>query len=254
MIELYQFYFSHYCEKARWALDYKGIPYTPRNLLPGLHVKRALKLAPRSCLPIIVDDGTAVQDSTAIIDFLERTYPDHPLIPQGPKDARDALAWEEYLDEEIGATLRLWVYYFLLPDRRRAIRFMLDGAPWYGRPALALIFPRLRERIIRFLDINTDSAQQSEERLLAALGKLDDALADKRFLVGERFSRADLTACALLQAYCRPGESDAQTARILPEYVLKLRDSHKTRRYFDWVRALYAEHRRPSRAETGPVT
>jgi len=25
MIKLYQFQFSHYCEKMRWALDYKGI-------------------------------------------------------------------------------------------------------------------------------------------------------------------------------------------------------------------------------------
>jgi len=49
MIELYQFQFSHYCEKARWALDYKGISYKPRNLLPGLHVKPARKLAPETC-------------------------------------------------------------------------------------------------------------------------------------------------------------------------------------------------------------
>ena len=27
MITLYQFQFSHFCEKARWALDYKGVPY-----------------------------------------------------------------------------------------------------------------------------------------------------------------------------------------------------------------------------------
>jgi Glutathione S-transferase, N-terminal domain len=27
MIQLYQFPFSHFCEKARWALDYKSIAY-----------------------------------------------------------------------------------------------------------------------------------------------------------------------------------------------------------------------------------
>lgn len=249
MIQLYQFHFSHYCEKTRWALDYKGIPYKPRNLLPGLHMKPAQRLAPQTCLPILVDGGTAVQDSTAIIDFLDRKYPDHPLTPQNPEEAKEAVAWEEYLDEEIGVTLRLWVYYRLLPDRERAVRFMLDGAPWYGRPVLALIFPKLRGKMTHLLGINAESARQSEERLLAALEKLDDALRDRRFLVGESFSRADLTACALLEPYCRPGESDAQAARILPEYVLKLRASHKTRRYFAWVREMYAVHRHPSRAE-----
>ena len=35
MFQLYDFRFSHYSEKVRWALDFKGIPYTPRHLLPG---------------------------------------------------------------------------------------------------------------------------------------------------------------------------------------------------------------------------
>ena len=39
MFELYDFTFSHYSEKARWALDFKGVPYTPRHLLPGFHMR-----------------------------------------------------------------------------------------------------------------------------------------------------------------------------------------------------------------------
>jgi glutathione S-transferase len=198
MIELYQFQFSHYCEKARWALDYKGISYKPRNLLPGLHVKPARKLAPETCLPIIVDGGTAVQDSTAIIDFLDGKYPQRPLTPQDSAQAKAALDWEEYFDEEIGVTLRLWFYYHALPDRKRALRFMLDGASWYGRPVLAVIFPRVRSVMIEAMNINPDSAKVAEERLLAALERLDNALQDRRFLVGNQFSRADLAACALL--------------------------------------------------------
>jgi glutathione S-transferase len=48
MFELYDFTFSHYSEKARWALDYKGIPYTPRHLLPGFHLRITRK--PRAAL------------------------------------------------------------------------------------------------------------------------------------------------------------------------------------------------------------
>ncbi|MBW2292390.1 MAG: glutathione S-transferase N-terminal domain-containing protein, partial [Deltaproteobacteria bacterium] len=36
-ITLYEFSLSHYNEKARWALDYKGIPYRSRPVLPGFH-------------------------------------------------------------------------------------------------------------------------------------------------------------------------------------------------------------------------
>ncbi len=36
-VTLYEFSLSHYNEKARWALDYKGIPYHSEPVLPGLH-------------------------------------------------------------------------------------------------------------------------------------------------------------------------------------------------------------------------
>jgi glutathione S-transferase len=248
MVELYQFYFSHYCEKARWALHYKGIPFTARNLLPGLHTKVTSKLAPKTCMPIIVDGEQVVQDSTAVINYLDEKYPHRLLTPRDPSHAKAALEWEEYLDEEIGVTLRLWFYYHALPNRDRALRFILDGGPWYGRPLFALIFPKVRDRMMALMNINTVSAGQAEDRLLAALKQLDDALEGRRFLAGDGFSRADLTACALLSPYVRPGESDAQVAAALPDYIRALRDQHKIRRYFGWVQAMYRDYRSLSSA------
>ncbi|MGH8177498.1 MAG: glutathione S-transferase N-terminal domain-containing protein [Steroidobacter sp.] len=72
MFELYVFRFSHFSEKVRWALDFKGIPYTPRHLLPGFHMRTARNLAPRSGVPILKVDDVVIQDSTEIINFLER--------------------------------------------------------------------------------------------------------------------------------------------------------------------------------------
>jgi glutathione S-transferase len=242
---LYQFQFSHYCEKARWALDYKGLAYAPKNLLPGLHTKVAQKLAPMSSLPIIVDGESVVQDSTQIISFLDQRYPERALTPQDPKEAKEALEWEEYFDEEIGAPLRLWFYYYTLPDRERALRFILDGAPWYGRPLFALIFPKVRTAMIELMDIHAESAKRSEERMLAALERLESTLGERRFLVGEQFSRADLAACALLAAFCAPGKSDAEVSATFPEQVRRLRDKHKTDRFFGWVRDNYSSYRQP---------
>ena len=36
MLCLYTFQVSHFSEKARWALDWKGVKYHERRLLPGL--------------------------------------------------------------------------------------------------------------------------------------------------------------------------------------------------------------------------
>ncbi len=35
-MKLYEFAISHYCEKVRWALDYKGVAYESRVLAPAL--------------------------------------------------------------------------------------------------------------------------------------------------------------------------------------------------------------------------
>jgi glutathione S-transferase len=229
---------------VRWALDYKGIPFTPRNLLPGGHLRVTKKLAPRSCVPIIVDGANVIQDSTAIISYLDEHYPHRSLTPQ--QRAKESIEWEEYLDEEVGITLRLLFYYHVLPDRQRALRFLLEGAPWYGPVVLTLIFPILRCAMRRNLNISAVSARRSEERFLSAAQRLDNALQDRQFLVGEHFSRADLTACALLWPFFRPNESDAQASVFLPPEIMALRAKHKSRRYFSWVAEIYDWYRRPA--------
>ncbi len=74
---------SLYSEKARWALDYKGIPYELRAPLPGAHRLAALRLTrgKHERLPVIEIDGERTWDSTAIIAALEDYRPDPPLYP-----------------------------------------------------------------------------------------------------------------------------------------------------------------------------
>ncbi|MEZ4340912.1 MAG: hypothetical protein R3B82_30175, partial [Sandaracinaceae bacterium] len=46
MYELVTIAFSHYCEKARWALDLRRVPYRERRYLPAMHLlatRRALR-------------------------------------------------------------------------------------------------------------------------------------------------------------------------------------------------------------------
>lgn len=201
-------------------------------------------------MPVLVDGKTVVQESAAIITYLDRKQPNALLTPRDPREARASLDWEKYLDDEIGVTLRLCYYYYTLPDRERAMNFMMEDAPWYGRPLFAVIYPKVREAMIQAMYINDQSAKTDGQRLAAALDRLDDALKDRQFLVGDAFSRADLTACALLQPFVRPGESDAQASRILPDSLMQLREQQKGRRYFRWVQNVYDNYRQPMHAET----
>jgi glutathione S-transferase len=241
MIKLYQFACSHFCEKARWALDYKRVAYQPVNLLPGFHMKPMRKLAARSCLPVLVDDDTVVQQSSAIITYLDTKFPSPALTPYEPPAARAALDWERYLDEHIGVSLRLWFYHHALPDRDLGQKSLLQGATWPRSILFKLVYPKLRGKMLQFMNINSDTARQAEKQLLAALERLDETLKGSGFLVEDRFSRADLTACALLAPWCLPPEGQA-----IPKPLLETRNRLEGRRFYRWVRSVYDNYRRPA--------
>ena len=97
---LWQFRFSHFNEKARWALDWKGIAHVRRSLLPGFHVPRVLWMTGQKALPVLIVDGETIHDSTRIIERLERLRPEPALYPSDEAARRRALALEDFFDEE----------------------------------------------------------------------------------------------------------------------------------------------------------
>ena len=70
--------FSPFCWRARMALAHKGLAvetlpwgFTEKDRLPQPNAGR---------VPVIVDGGTVVHDSTAIADYLEEHYADRPSL------------------------------------------------------------------------------------------------------------------------------------------------------------------------------
>src|SRR4030095_5246223 len=97
--------FSHFNEKARWALDFKRIPPQVRVLAPN-YLFKAWRATGRGTLPILFLDGKPIGDSTAIIAALEERYPQPPLYPADSEARQRALALEDYFDEQLGPAVR----------------------------------------------------------------------------------------------------------------------------------------------------
>lgn len=57
-------------------------------------------------LPILIQNGAAIADSTRIIEHLERQQPRPPLYPTDRVMRQKALELEDFLDEELGPNLR----------------------------------------------------------------------------------------------------------------------------------------------------
>lgn len=124
---LWQLRFSHFNEKARWALDYKQVPHRRRSLAPGLHSRRTKRLGGRGTTPLLQIDGEAIGDSTEIIAELEGHKSDPPLYPQAGAERRAALALEEHFDTELGPGVRSAVFHALLPHRGATVQLVSQG-------------------------------------------------------------------------------------------------------------------------------
>src|SRR2546425_734681 len=173
---LWQFRFSHFNEKARWALDWKGIAHVRRSLLPGFHVPRVLWMTGQKSVPVLVLDRETIHDSTRIIERLERLRPEPALYPADDAARRRALALEDFFDEE--------------------------------------------------------------------LGRLEAELHPSGYLVGDRFSVADLTAAALLAPVVfLPPEFPYAPPGPLPAPVARWREAFAGRRASHWAAEMYRRHR-----------
>src|SRR5262249_42786679 len=92
--------YSYFSAKPRPAMRYKHVPF--EEILPTPDVYREI-IRPRtglSQIPVLVTpEGDTVQDSSVILDELERRHPDPPLYPATPAQRMLGYVLELYTDE-----------------------------------------------------------------------------------------------------------------------------------------------------------
>jgi maleylacetoacetate isomerase len=83
-VKLYTYFRSSAAFRVRIALNLKGLAYEPAfiHLAKGEHRKpEYAAVDPQALLPTLVDDGHALTQSLAIIEYLEEKYPRPALLP-----------------------------------------------------------------------------------------------------------------------------------------------------------------------------
>lgn len=239
-VALYEISWSHFCEKARFCLDFKRLPYRIVPVNPFTR-RQAIRLGVRGDVPVLADGVRVIAGSNAIAAYLEEAYPDPPLLPRDAAQRSEVLDLERQCDEWLGPDARRVAYDVALGNRDLLLGTLLWSKPparWLNGIMMRLLEPRLRRKF----KLYPRETNESRERLRSLLSALQARLAAGPYLVGHALSLADIAAVALLDPL-----------EIVPEFV---RDPAYAP-LFSWKRELARAHGRRQRTpwmSGGPPT
>jgi len=256
---LWQIEISHYSEKVRWALEHKGIAHRRRSPLPGIHMAIALWLTggEQKTLPILQLNGRTIGDSTAAIAALEEYRPEPALYPSDPDERRRALELEDFFDEQLGPYTRVLPFHELLAEPELFAELAAQSVPGpLGKAKGVVGFYANTYTRLRWGAGSDEAAVEARAKIIAALDRLEAELDANGggYLVGERFTVADLTAAAMFGPLVGPEEGPVATGQQMPRAYEEFRDSQSERLGFRWVEDTFRKHRRGVGRPSAPAS
>ena len=243
--KLYVFAISHYCEKARWALEYLGIEHDVVYLAPGQHAKVSTQLGLKeSAMPFLSAGDEVIQGSAAIIDWAENQSTNgRHLTPNN--NSHDCNEIEKRLDKVAGVHVRRYFYSEAMVDQPQMVRPVFTGdLPLLQKLIVSLGWGKIRSIMIKRMDLGAEQRVESRNIVDAELAWLDKLLADgRRYLVDDEFSRADIAAASLLSPLVMPPQHPVYAGLATPPVFAEEVAAWETRPSLQWVRRMYKEHR-----------
>ena len=233
---------SHYCEKARWALDRAGLDYREERHVQGVHQVVSKRAGGRGTLPVLLcEDGVLAESE----DIVRWAAPD--LFPAPGPALDDVLAFSRWLDAGLGPDGRRWIYAQMLRDRPLMLRVNNQGVPVWENAFLRGLFPLAALFVRGKLGVSAGTIDADGPRVRHAFDAVAARLADgRRHLCGDRFTAADLTFACLASPVVVPPQYGLPLPRLdqlTPEMATAVRGfrAHPAGAY---ALELYATHRR----------
>jgi glutathione S-transferase len=191
-LELYWGSGSPFAWRVMLTLEVKRLTYQSRLLefSKGDHKAPAfLKLNPRGKVPVLKDDDFVLNESLAIMAYLDKKHPEPPLFGTSPQET--GLTWRAVMETEA----------YLLSAGDKVIRPVFFG---------------------KGVD-ETDKIQEAAQIVRQELKRIDGELSGSTWLVGKQISAADIALFPLIQTILRAAGKDA--AKPLKLELLPLADT-----------------------------
>lgn len=213
---LYDVTDSPFCAKARICLQLKGVSYR-RVTLTTKTRRDLLQLNPLGKVPVLIDHGRPVVDSSAIARHLENEHPEPPLLPADPAAAAYCRVLEDWADESL--YFAVGAFKWLNPaNRTKAVSRTVSEI---GAGALTPIVSRLIVRQLvgryRAWRYGPESLPHFEGRVRDALGWIAELVSGRDFLLGRALTLADIAVyvqLAWMRGYVEARLLDEQPAVV----------------------------------------
>ncbi|MGB3519429.1 MAG: glutathione S-transferase family protein [Elainellaceae cyanobacterium] len=259
MIELYQFELSHYCEKIRLILDYKGLEYRKIEVTPGVGQLDLFRLSGQRQVPVLKDGETLVADSTAIALYLDRQYPDRPIVPIDARQRGLCLMMEEWADESIGINARKVMLSAFSQNSDLRTAALPKTTPDFLKTMVGAVPHEVLDVLSFGVGLGPETVKAARDAMRQNLEALCLLLTDSPYLLGDTPSLADFAVAGLSMYVKFPAGDyvnlpDSLKGRGVPG----LADSAEYQIFWDWRDRLYASFRKvgapqPSDGGSGPT-
>ena len=232
---------SHYCEKARWALDRARVAYVEEAHAPMFHM-----LAGRGTRPRLLDGAVDLRESSAIVRFADAALAaEDKLVPAGAI-GEAATAFETRFDDTLGV------------DVRRIAYALIGGEPaLFGRVG-APFAPPLEARAIRatprlfltpilkaYRATAGSPPPRAVDRVRATFDEVSTLVRRQPYLTGDRLTIADVAFASLAAPVVLPSKHPAMPAHAdvadtaLGAFAAELRATPAG----EFLERLYRDHR-----------
>jgi glutathione S-transferase len=216
---------SHFCEKARWALERAGLDYVEERHVQGIHQMVARRAGGGTTVPVLVTDEGVFAESEDILRYAdERLEEDRRLFPAGAR-RDEVVELCRKLDEGLGPDGRRLMYAHMLELKSPMLRVNNQGVPAWEARMMSALWPLVTRWGRRELGIDADTVRVDEENVRRAFDAIAERLADGRpHLCGERFTAADLTFACLAAAVVVPPEYGVRLPQPedLPDHIARM--------------------------------
>jgi len=252
MLELYQFELSQYSEKVRLILDYKELDYKKIEVTPGVGQIDLFRLSGQSKVPVLKDGETIITDSTDIAFYLDRKFPEKPIIPTDPVLRGQCLLIEEWADESIGLKGRKALIGALNQNPNFRTSILPTNTPDFLKTLVGAVPSEMLDFLGTGVGFGGNEVKDAVQGLKQDLEALSLILQHRPYLVTDEPTLADLAVAGLSMTLKFPaGDYLSIPSDLKGKGIPGLADNSAYEPFFAWRDRLYSTYRKSSFSASG---